>query len=118
MAASCGTASATSEVTTRIMTAAIAPIGCSVRVEMASPIAPSAAIAALTYRLTKNSRSSPSASGTVAPDSSVTGPTGKNTAPTTSAVADTMNVAHSPNVTITPNFTASSRVRPAGTASR
>ena len=87
-------------------------------VEMASPMAPSAAIAAPTYKVTKNSRSSPSASDTVVPDSSVTGPIGKNTAPTISAIADTMNVAHSPNVTITRNFTASSRVRPAGTASR
>ena len=32
--------------------AAMAPIGCSVSVEMASPIAPSAAIAAATYRVT------------------------------------------------------------------
>ncbi len=58
--------------------AAIAPIACSVRVEMARPIAPSAAIAAATYNVTNSSRSSPSASGTVAPDSRVTGPTGNS----------------------------------------
>ena len=43
---------------------------------------------------------------------------GNSAAPTTRATADTMNVAHSPNATIAANFTASSRVRPAGTASR
>ena len=39
MAASCGTWSTTSLVTTRIAMVAIAPMACSVRVEMASPIA-------------------------------------------------------------------------------
>jgi urease alpha subunit len=54
----------------------------------------------------------------VLPESSVTGPTGNSTAPTTSETADTMMVAASPNTTIAANLTASSRVRPAGTASR
>ena len=118
MAASCGTLSATSLVTTRIKMAAIAPIACSVRVEMARPMAPSAAMAAATYKVTNSTRSSPEASDTVAPDSRVTGPTGNSTAPTTSAVADTITVAHSPNTAMAANFTPSSRVRPAGTASR
>src|SRR6266496_5088116 len=101
-AASCGTLSTTSLVTTRIMMAAMAPIACSVSVEMASPMAPSAAIAAATYKVTNTSRSSPSGSETVLPDSSVTGPTGNITAPATRATAETMNVALSPNVTIAP----------------
>src|SRR6266446_1863804 len=77
-AASCGTLSITSLVTTRIMTVAMAPIACSVNVEMASPMAPSAAIAAATYKVTNSSRRSPSGSETVAPDSRVTGPTGNS----------------------------------------
>ena len=117
-APSCGTLSRTSLVTTRIMAAAMAPMACSVSVEMASPMAPSAAIAAATYNVTNSSRSSPAASETVVPDSSVTGPTGNSTEPAASATAETMNVAHRPNVTITPYLTASSRVRPACTASR
>ena len=39
-------------------------------------------------------------------------------APATSATAETMNVAARPNVTTAAYLTASSRVRPAGTASR
>ena len=91
---------------------AMAPMACSVRVETASPIAPSDAIAAATYKVTNSSRSRPSGSETVVPDSSVTGPTGNSAAPATRATADTTNVAHNPNVTIAPSFTASSRVRP------
>ena len=93
MAASCGTLSTTSLVTTRIMIAAMAPMACSVRVEMARPMAPSAAIAAATYNVTNTSLSSPSASGTVLPDSRVTGPTGNRPTPTASDTADTMAVA-------------------------
>ena len=52
----------------------MAPIACSVNVETARPIPPSAAIAAQTYSVTNSTRSSPSASDTVLPDSSVTGP--------------------------------------------
>ncbi len=61
-AASCGTLSTTSLATTRIMMVAMAPIACSVIVETASPMAPSAAIAAATYNVTNSSRTSPSAS--------------------------------------------------------
>src|SRR5262249_2530208 len=75
----------TSLATVMIMTAAIAAIGCSVRLEMAGPIAPSMAIAADTYSTTNSSRSRPSPSGTVVPDSSVTGPTGNSATPTISA---------------------------------
>ena len=96
----------------------MAPIACSVSVEMARPIAPRAAIAAATYKVTNSSRSSPAASEMVVPDSRVTGPTGNSTAPAASATAETMNVAHSAYVTITPYLTASSLARPAGTASR
>src|SRR3984885_7504824 len=117
-AASCGTLSTTSLATTRIMTVAMAPMACSVMVETASPIAPSAAIAAATYKVTNSSRSRPSGSETVVPDSRVTGPTGNSAAPTTRATADTMNVAQRPNVTNRLNSPASSRARPAGTASR
>jgi len=48
--------STTSLVTTRIMTVAMTPIACSVNVETASSIAPSAAIAAATYKVTNSSR--------------------------------------------------------------
>ena len=67
--------------------AAIAPIGCSVSVEIASPIAASAAIAPATYRVTKTSLSSPAPSEMVVPDSSVTGPTGNSAEPTASEAA-------------------------------
>ena len=60
----------------------------------------------------------PSASGTVVPDSSVTGPIGNSTAPTARATPVTTNVTASANTTITAYLTTSSRVRPAGTASR
>src|SRR5579875_1302263 len=116
--ANCGTVSATSLATTMIATAAIAPIECSVSVEIASPIAPRAAIAAATYKVTNSSRTSPAASGTVVPDSSVTGPTGNRATPVSSAAAVTTNVAARPKVTIAAYLAASSRVRPAGTASR
>ncbi len=43
---------------------------------------------------------------------------GNRTAPVASATADTSNVTATANTTITAYLTASSRVRPAGTASR
>src|SRR5262249_20488652 len=97
---------------------AIAPTGCSVKVETASPMAPSAAMAVATYRVTKSTRSSPSPSGTVFPESSVTGPIGNSAAPVASADATTTQQAASPNATIATYLAASSRVRPAGTVSR
>src|SRR5262249_49008848 len=101
-----------------IITAAIAAIGCSVRLEMASPIAPSMAMAADTYSTTNSSRSSPSASGTVVPDSRVTGPTGNSATPMISAVAATSRQETTENTTIAAYLTLSSRDRPAGTTSR
>ena len=60
----------------------------------------------------------PSASDTVVPDSRVTGPIGNSAAPVARATAATSKVTASPNTTIAANLTPSSRVRPAGTASR
>src|SRR5215467_13485916 len=110
--------SAISLTTARTSTVAIAPIGCSVKVETASPMAPSAAMAAATYRVTKSTRSSPSPSGTVFPDSSVTGPIGNSAAPVAREAATTTQQADSPNTTIDTYLAASSRARPAGTVSR
>src|SRR6266516_1257679 len=110
--------SAISLTTASTSTAAIAPIGCSVKVEIASPMAPSAAMAAATYRVTKSTRSSPCPSGTVFPDSSVTGPIGNSAAPVASDAATTTQQADSPNTTIAAYLAASSRARPAGTVSR
>src|SRR6266851_3699591 len=113
--ANCGTLSDTSLDTTRIATAAIAPMACSVSVEMASPIAPSPAIAAATKSVTNSTRSSPVASETVVPDSSVTGPTGKRATPVIRAAAVTTAVAHKPNTAIATYLIIRSLVRPAGT---
>src|SRR5580693_7556237 len=107
--ANCGMLSTTSLATTMISAAAIAPIECSVNVAIASAIAPNAAIAAHTYSVTHSTWTRPSASDTVVPDSNVTGPAPNSATPTTRATAHTTNVAY---------LTASSRVRPAGTASR
>ena len=116
--ANCGMLSTTSLATTRIISAAMAPIECSVKVEIASPIAPMAAIAAHRYSVTQSTRTRPAPSETVSPESRVTGPTGNSTAPTISAIAETMNTAAMHHTTIVAYFTTSSRVRPAGTASR
>src|SRR5215813_13000087 len=116
--ANCGMLSAISLTTASTRTAAIAPIGCSVKVEIASPMAPSAAMAAATYSVTNSTRSSPCPSGTVFPDSSVTGPIGNSAAPVASEAATTTQQADSPNTTIATYLAASSRVRPAGTVSR
>src|SRR5215472_11947210 len=116
--ANCGIWSETSLATAMIMIAAIAAIGCSVRLEMASPIAPSMAMAADTYNTTNSSRSSPSESGTVVPDSRVTGPTGNSATPMISADAATSRHEISENTTIAAYLTLSSRARPAGTTSR
>src|SRR6266516_2382858 len=110
--------SAISLTTASTSTVAIAPIGCSVKVDTASPMAPSAAMAAATYRVTKSTRSSPCPSGTVFPDSSVTGPIGNSAAPVASDAATTTQQADSPNTTIAAYLAASSRARPAGTVSR
>src|SRR5436189_2324570 len=118
MAANCGMLSATSLDTARIMMAAIAAIGCSVRLEMASPIAPSMAMAAVTKRTTNSRRSSPSDNGTVVPDSSVTGPTGNSATPMISADAATRRQATRANSTTATYLTLSSLARPAGTTSR
>ena len=83
-----------------------------------APIAPSEAIAAATYSATNSSRTIPPASGTVVPDSSVTGPIGNRAAPVARATAVTPNVTASANTTIAAYFTLRTRARPAGTASR
>jgi hypothetical protein len=114
----CGTASDTSLATASTRIAAIAPIGCSVKVDTASPIAPSAAIAAATYRTTSSSRTRPAPRLTVFPDSSVTGPTGNRIAPAISAATATVAHAARPKMTTAAYLTVSSRVRPAGTARR
>ncbi len=98
--------------------AEMAPIACSVNVEIASPIAPAAAIAAHTYSVTRSTRHRPSARETVFPDSRVTGPCGNSATPVISATTETMTVAATANTTIARYFTTSSLVRPAGTASR
>ena len=59
----------------------------------------------------------PLASGTVLPDSRVTGPSGNRAAPVASATPVTRNVAASPKVTMAAYFTVSSRARPAGMVS-
>src|SRR6478672_2447733 len=110
--------SAISLTTASTSTVAIAPIGCSVKVDTASPMAPSAAMAAATYRVTKSTRRSPCPSGTVFPDSSVTGPIGNSAAPVASEAATTTQQADSPYTTIAAYLAASSRARPAGTVSR
>src|SRR5215472_4848855 len=117
-APNCGMLSATSLATASTSTAAIAAIECSVNVETARPMAPSAAMAAATYSVTNSSRSSPSASGTVVPESSVTGPTGNSAAPSASETPATITQAASPKMTTATYLTPSSLVRPAGTASR
>ncbi len=75
----------------------MAPIACSVRVEIAMPIAPSEDIAVATYSATNSSRTIPPASDTVVPDSSVTGPMGNRAAPVARATAVTPNVTASAN---------------------
>ena len=90
----------------------MAPIACSVNVEIASPIAPTAAVAAQIYSVTSSTRTSPAVSETVVPDSSVTGPTGNRTTPASSATTETANTAATANATIARYFTASSRVHP------
>src|SRR5215472_9616702 len=110
--------SAISLATASTRIAAIAPIGCSVKVDMASPMAPSAAMAPATYSVTKSTRSSPCPRDTVFPDSRVTGPIGNSAAPVASAAATTTKHALRPKITIEAYLTASSRVRPAGTVSR
>ena len=113
-----GMLSTTSLATTMISAAAIAPIECSVNVEIARAIAPNAAIAAHTYKVTHRTWTRPSASDTVLPDSRVTGPAPNSATPVTKAITETTNVAVTAHTTIAAYFTASSRVRPAGTASR
>ena len=96
----------------------MAPIACSVKAEIAMPIAPSEDIAAVTYRATSSSRVIPAASVTVVPDSSVTGPMGNRAAPVARATAVTPNETASANTTITAYFTVRTRALPAGTANR
>ena len=116
--ANCGTVSDTSLATASTRMAAMAPIGCSVSVEIASPTAASAAIAAATYRVTNTSRSSPAPSEIVVPDSRVTGPTGNSAAPTASEAAVTTAHAARQKMTTAAYLTPSSLARPAGMASR
>jgi hypothetical protein len=52
------------------------------------------------------------------PDSSVTGPAPNSATPTSSATTETVKVAVTAQTAIAAYLTASSRVRPAGTASR
>src|SRR6478672_6665903 len=61
----------------------VAPIGCSVRVEMNSPIAPNAARHTTTYPQTSSNRHSPTAVDTCVPESNVTGPAPNSTKPST-----------------------------------
>src|ERR1700728_3746569 len=98
--------STTSLATTMIIAAAIAPIACSVNVEIARAIAPNAAIAAQTYRVTSSTWNRPSASDTVVPDSRVTGPAPNSATPTTSAITETTKVAVTAQTTIVAYLTA------------
>src|SRR6266487_2718502 len=116
--ANCGTLSDTSLASASTMMAAIAPIGCSVNAEIASPIAASAAIAAVTYRATSASRSKPAPIEMVVPESSVTGPTGNSAAPVTSAATVTTAHAARQKITSAVYLIPSSLVRPAGMVSR
>src|SRR5712691_4050955 len=115
--ANCGTLSDTSLASASTMMAVMAPMGCSVSVEIASPIAASEASAAATYRATNASRSRPAPSEIVSPDSSVTGPTGNSAAPMISAATVTTAHAARQKMTSAVYLTASSLVRPAGIAS-
>src|SRR6266568_9052528 len=116
--ANCGTLSDTSLASASTMMAAMAPIGCSVHAEIASPIAASAAIAAATYRATNASRSKPAPTEMVVPDSSVTGPTGNSAAPISSAATVTTAHAARQKITSAAYLIPSSLVRPAGITSR
>src|SRR5580692_1667359 len=98
--ANCGMFSTTSLATTIISAAAIAPIECSVKVEIARAIAPSAAIAAHTYSVTHSTWTRPSARDTVVPESNVTGPAPNSATPTTRATTETTNVALTAHTTI------------------
>src|SRR5262249_6600261 len=115
-AASCDTLSATSLATVITSTAAMAPIACSVSVEIATPIAPSAAIAAAMYPATNSSRSSPAASGIVVPDSSATGLSGNKIAPSITATAAASGRAHRQTPATAAILLPSTWVPPAGPA--
>src|SRR5215475_1473937 len=117
MTATCETASRISLTITVTRIVAMTAIACWVKVDSASPIAPSADSAAATYRTMSASLASPAPSETVVPDSSVTGPTGKKIAPISNPSPATSTVAVRQNTTIMTYFVTSSLVRPAGTVS-
>src|SRR3954468_15241607 len=62
-------------------------------------------------------RTTAAPTGSVPPDSSVTGPTGKSASPMSSPAIATLNAAAPPNATTPANLTTSSRVRLTGTTS-
>src|ERR1700761_5933921 len=101
--------STTSLATTAISTAAIAPSACSVKVDTARPIPPSAVIAAHTYSVTHSTCSRPSASETVLPDSRVTGPAPNSATPATRATAATTKVTVTAHTVTAAYLTASRR---------
>src|SRR5690606_29263513 len=113
-----GMARTTWQAMTSTTVPAIAPIGTSVNAETASPTAASAAMPAPTYPTASAVRSSPSVMETVVPDSSVTSPAGNSTSPVASDDSATTTVTAYAYTTAFTYFTASSRVRPAGAASR
>src|SRR5215475_7053154 len=111
-------ASAISLPSAMIMIAIVAPIGCSVSVDTNRPMAPSAASITVMYRHTSRTRKTPAPNEIDVPDSVVRGPPPNRIRPSTAARVATSSVATSEKTMIAPNLTASSRVRPAGTASR
>src|SRR5580700_6104081 len=95
----------------------MAPTGCCVSVEAASPIAPSEASAAAEYAATTRTRRTPVPSVIVVPDSVVTGPAGNSASPMISATIVTIRQVTAQKITIAAYLMASSRARPAGTTS-
>ncbi len=71
-----------------------------------------------TYAPMASSRSSPSPIDTWAPESSVTGPTGKRIQPTSTPTTTTVTVAAMQKAAAERYFTSSRRTRPAGAISR
>src|SRR5262249_25950600 len=114
----CGTASSTWLVIVRPSVVAIAAIGTSVSVETNSPIAPTAAMLAATYAATMVSRPRPEANETDVPDSSVTSPPPNRISPISTPTTATTALHAMHQATMPAYLTASSRLRPTGTASR
>ena len=104
--------------TLRMTTAIVAPIGCSVSVEMNSPIAPSDAKQTPRYRVASATRRTAWPMLIWLPDSVVIAPPPKSASPATAPTRETHTVAASEKIVIAANFTANSLVRCTGTASR